>query len=262
MCTYNVGVALRGHPSLDLQQPDYYDAPKFSNERNLTMPHFDDSPYPCRYNSLRLLGYDYTSTHRLCAITLVTELRRPVFADMKLAKSILGSLLSDEIRKQMYARAFTLMPDHLHLLAGVRQPKSDLRSVIGQFKSFTAQLYWKRSREIVTTEQLSLPSTSVNKSDIKETKPLLRALADWNATLRPEIVQLTNWPSPEPQLFLTKHLWQPGFFDHVIRNEKDLQQNLAYIALNPVRAGYVTQPYFYPFTGFICEEFAAQISCT
>ena len=226
------------------------------------MPHFDDSPYPCRYNSLRLLGYDYSSTLRLCAITLVTEIRRPVFADVQLAKHVLAALLSDETRKQMYVRAFTLMPDHLHLLGGVRQPNFDLRSVVGKFKSFSTQLYWKRSHEIVANKQLSLPSLSVNKSDLKESGPLLHALADWNATLRPEVVKLRNWPSPDPTLFLTKHLWQPGFFDHVIRNEKDLQENLNYIALNPVRAGYVSQPYFYPYTGFLREEIVAQISCT
>lgn len=225
------------------------------------MPHFDDSPYPCRYNSLRLLGYDYTSMLRLCAITLVTDLRRPVFADMQLAKRVLAALLSDETRKHLYVRACTLMPDHLHLLAGVRQPNFDLRSVVGEFKSFSTQLYWKRSREIVDSEQLSLPSLSINKSDIKQTK-LLHALADWQATLRPEIVHLKNWPSPEPTLFLTKHLWQPGFFDHIIRNDKDLRENLNYIALNPVRAGYVTQPYFYPYTGFLYEENGAQRSCT
>ena len=226
------------------------------------MPHFDGSPFPSRYNSLRLLGYDYTSTSRLCAITLVTELRRPVFVDVQLAKHVLTCLLSDEARKQMVLRAFTLMPDHLHLLAGVRQPDYDLRNVIGKFKSFSTQLYWKRSREIVASEQLSVPSSSIYKSDDKDTKSLLRALADWQATIRPENVQLRNWPAPEPSLFLTKQLWQPGFFDHVIRNDKDLRENLHYIALNPVRAGYVTHPYFYPYTGFLYEEFAAQISCT
>ena len=226
------------------------------------MPHFDDSPYPCRYNSLRLLGYDYGSTLRLCAITLVTDLRRPVFADMQLAKRVLAALLSDETRKQMCVRAFTLMPDHLHLLAGVRQPEFDLRSVIGKFKSFSTQLYWKRSREIVASGQVSLPSLSANKSNIKEARPLLLALTDWQATIRPESYTSKNWPSPESTLFLAKHLWQPGFFDHVIRNEKDLRENLSYIALNPVRAGYVTQPYFYPYTGFLRDEIAAQISCT
>ena len=66
------------------------------------MPQFD-FPYPRRYNTLRLLGYDYNSTWQLCAITLVTDLRRPLFADMKLAKSVLASLLS---RKNPYQYAF------------------------------------------------------------------------------------------------------------------------------------------------------------
>ena len=36
-----------------------------------------------------------------------------------------------------------------------------------------------------------------------------------------------------------------------IRNDFDLQENLDYIAMNPVREGYVTQPQFYPYTGFL-----------
>ena len=85
------------------------------------MPQFD-FPHPRRYNSLRLLGYEYNSPYQLCAVSLVTDLRRPLFADMKMAKSTLACLLSDEILGHMRLRAFTLMPDHLHFLAGVRQP--------------------------------------------------------------------------------------------------------------------------------------------
>ena len=217
------------------------------------MPHFEHFPYPCRYNSLRLLGYDYSSTLRLCAITIVTDLRRPVFADMKLAKLVLASLLSDETLKQIHLRGFTLMPDHLHLVAGVRHRESDLRTLIGQFKSFSTQLYWKRSREIVADGNLSFPSLCVNKSNVQESQALLHTLAAWQATLRPEVVELNNWPSPDPALFVNKHLWQSLFFDHVIRNDKDLHENLSYIAYNPVRAGYVTQPYFYPYTGFLID---------
>lgn len=77
------------------------------------------------------------------------------------------------------------------------------------------------------------------------------ALIERNATLRPEVVRLDNWPSVQPAQFLQKHLWRRGFFDHVIRNDKDLQENLDYIAMNAVRAGYVSQPYFYPYTGFL-----------
>lgn len=175
------------------------------------MPHFENFPYPCRYNSLRLLGYDYSSILRLCAITIVTELRRPVFADMKLAKRILACLLNDETLRQLNLRAFTLMPDHLHLLAGVRQPGFDLRSVIGRFKSFSTQLYWKRSREIVASDEVELPSLSVRTSDPEDSKAVLGALADWNATIRPEVVELRKWPTIVPTTFLNKHLCSLDF---------------------------------------------------
>jgi hypothetical protein len=51
--------------------------------------------------------------------------------------------------------------------------------------------------------------------------------------------------------FLKKRLWQKGIWDHVIRNDFDLQENLDYIAMNPVREGYVKHPQFYPYTGFL-----------
>jgi hypothetical protein len=94
------------------------------------MPQFD-FPAPRRYNTLRLLGYDYNSTWQLCAVSLVTDLRRPVFADVNLAKSVLNCLLSEETLKHMRVRAFTLMPDHLHFLPGVRESEKNLPGLIG-----------------------------------------------------------------------------------------------------------------------------------
>src|SRR6185295_1041709 len=101
------------------------------------MPNFSGFAFPRRYNSLRLLGYDYHSVYQLCAIMLVTDLRRPVFADMTLAKAVLSWLLGDESLTRMRLRAFTLMPDHLHFLAGVRQPELYLPDLVGRFKSYT-----------------------------------------------------------------------------------------------------------------------------
>lgn len=215
------------------------------------MPYFDDFPHPCRYNTLRLLGYDYSSIARLCAITLVTDSRRCVFADVQLAKSVLACLLSDETLTHIALRAFSLMPNHLHLLACTRDPEVNLSNLIGNFKSYTTQLYWKRSREIVISQATTLPSTCVVRTNGKEFQPLLSALMDWQATLRPEVVELNNWPRLKPEHFLTKRLWQTRLFDHVIRNEFDLRETLNYIAMNPVREGYVAQPQFYPYTGFL-----------
>lgn len=215
------------------------------------MPKFEDFPYARRHNTLGLLGYDYSAIDQLCAITMVVSPRRPLFADMVLAKAVLTSLLSDETLSQMRLRAFTLMPDHLHFIAGVREPRQNLRHVVGEFKSFTTQLYWKRSREIVNTQQVSLPSTNVTRSGIKESYSLLSALIEGRAVLRPEVVELRNWPHVRPDQFLKKSLWQTRFYDHVIRNNHDLEENLGYIEMNPVRAGFVSHPSFYPYTGFL-----------
>jgi len=216
------------------------------------MPLFSGFSYPRRYNTLRLLGYGYNSVFKLCVITMVTDLRRPLFADMELAKSVLASLLSDQTLALMRVRAFSLMPDHLHLVAGVQQPEFNLPTLLGRFESYTTQLYWKRSREIVESQQVCLPQTSIDQTDPKEARSLLVPLMEWRATLRPEMVRLKNWPSLKPDQFLRKRLWQKKFFDHIIRNDTDLQENLDYIAMNPVKAGYVTRPQFYPYTGFLC----------
>ena len=135
------------------------------------MPPFEFSNR--RYNTLRLLGYDYNSTSKLCAISLVTDLRRPLFADVKMAKSVLKCLLSDQTLDYLRLRAFTLMPDHLHLLAGVREAEKKLPNLIGFIKSYTTQQYWKRSSEIAQTGRVILPSTYVTKSTLEEARPLL-----------------------------------------------------------------------------------------
>ena len=215
------------------------------------MPEFEHLPYPTRYNSLRLLNYNYTSSRKLCAITLVADSRRPVFADMLLAKATLASLLSPETLAHMHLQAFTLMPDHLHLVAGVRNPDLHLPALIGNFKSFTTQLYWKRARDIAASGEVRLPSQNVCKGDIEQSRSLLSALIDGRATLRPDVVELKNWPAVRPEMFLKKHLWQANFFDHIIRNDQDLRENLEYIAMNSVRAGYVSRSCFYPYTGFM-----------
>ena len=129
---------------------------------------------------------------------------------MILAKAVLSSLLSDEGLANMRLRAFTLMPDHLHFLAGVRQPEFNLPILIGRFKSFTTQQYWKRSAEIVESGKVCLPPTSVSRTDLNEVRALLTPIMEWQATLRPEVVELRNWPRLKPGQFLKKRLWQHG----------------------------------------------------
>jgi len=43
-------------------------------------------------------------------------------------------------------------------------------------------------------------------------------------------------------------LWQRGFWDHVIRDEADLQRHMDYIHYNPVKHGLVRRPLDFPHT--------------
>ena len=221
------------------------------------MPSSPDFPYPRRYNSLRLLGFDYASTSALYFVTVDTDSSRPVFGDIKLAKAILAALLDSQTQARIRMQAYTLLPDHLHLLAGVREGSKTLSVALGAFKSYTTQLYWKRSREVVEQRQVSLPAASVERTGRDEAGPLLAALMEWRAALRPEALEMKNWPRVLPEHFLSKHLWHTKFNDHIIRNDADLRETIEYIAQNPVKRGYVSKPQFYPFTGFggdVAEE--------
>jgi REP element-mobilizing transposase RayT len=44
-------------------------------------------------------------------------------------------------------------------------------------------------------------------------------------------------------------LWQPGFFDHVLRNDESYSQKWEYVRENPVRAGLVSLVDDWPYRG-------------
>ena len=39
------------------------------------------------------------------------------------------------------------------------------------------------------------------------------------------------------------HIWQNRFWDHVIRDENDLENHIHYIHANPIKHGYVSDPF-------------------
>ncbi len=46
-------------------------------------------------------------------------------------------------------------------------------------------------------------------------------------------------------------VWQPGFFDHVLRSGESYAEKWEYVRYNPVRAGLVKRPEEWPFQGEI-----------
>jgi REP element-mobilizing transposase RayT len=218
----------------------------------------DGFPYPRRYSSLDLLGFDYSNTLDLHFGTITCNSSRPLFADLKLAKKVLSVLLLNEYScARMRIHVYTLLPDRLHLLAGVKQHGREFSRSVRAFKSYAAQLYWRRSREIVRGNPVKFPARSVEDiSDKQSRRMLAKALVEWRATLRPESVVIAEWPHVVRQHFLGNKLWAQNLTQHaVITTDSDLREKVQYIAMEPVRRGYVKRPEHYPFTGFnLCDE--------
>lgn len=51
-----------------------------------------------------------------------------------------------------------------------------------------------------------------------------------------------------------RSLWQSGYFDHLIRSEESLDEKCQYVLENPVRAGLVTSPEDYAWSGALAEQ--------
>jgi putative transposase len=54
-----------------------------------------------------------------------------------------------------------------------------------------------------------------------------------------------------------EYLWQPSYFDHVLRDDEDTRRAVRYVLENPVRRGLVKEFHEYPFSGsdvFTVEE--------
>jgi putative transposase len=58
-----------------------------------------------------------------------------------------------------------------------------------------------------------------------------------------------TWRMKEQQVNI-KPLWQPRFYDHVIRDEDDFARHLDYIHFNPVKHGLVQATTKYPHSSF------------
>jgi REP element-mobilizing transposase RayT len=68
------------------------------------------------------------------------------------------------------------------------------------------------------------------------------SLGTWMGGLKQKIARGASIPRPA---------WQRGFFDHVLRSDESYSQKWEYVRMNPVRAGLVTIPEDWPFSGEI-----------
>ncbi|WP_425496020.1 REP-associated tyrosine transposase [Opitutus terrae] len=76
-------------------------------------------------------------------------------------------------------------------------------------------------------------------------KPLAMAVGKWKEWTAKRILKKLRLPPP---------LWQPEFFDHLLRSRESRSEKWEYVRQNPVRAGLVRMPEEWSFAGFVDFE--------
>ena len=75
-----------------------------------------------------------------------------------------------------------------------------------------------------------------------EDTPLNQAVGKWKEWTAKRVLKACGETAP---------LWQPEFFDHLLRNQGSLAEKWDYIRENPVRAGLVKRCEDWPYAGSV-----------
>lgn len=160
--------------------------------------------------SLRLRGYDYSSDGAYF-VTLCTCKREPLFGEIHdgvMIENNMGNIVrhewvrSSEIRKEIVLDAFVIMPNHMHGIVRIsvgatgRSPLHRLPCAVKNLKG--------------------PPQHSIGSF-----------VAGFKSAVTTRINRMRKMPG-EP-------VWQRNYYEHVIRNDDDLNSIREYIVSNPLK---------------------------
>jgi len=115
---------------------------------------------------------------------------------------------------------FVVMPNHvhgilgLHVGAGLRACPSEIATLLGQGDPGRTSARRTTGGSAPTESRLSLYN-------------IIRQFKTWTTNLYSKNVFLNNWPE------FHKRLWQRNYYEHIIRNNRELDQTREYIRNNP-----------------------------
>lgn len=186
-------------------------------------------------------------------------------------------------KKGLQIHAWVLMTNHLHLIASHEEGSDKLKTVIGDFKKFTAK---KVIQAIIDNPQESRKNWMLphfEEEAIKESKDSSCSVSKDRYGKYVPIANRVEGCKPSttmgdsPRGFATHeplsgdtvgckptatiptetttekkhyHLWQRGYDSFCIYNIKMLRQKIDYLHANPVRAGIVFKPWEYKYCSY------------
>jgi len=169
---------------------------------------------PARHHrrSIRLPAYDYTQPGAYF-VTVVTHQRQCLFGEIVDGQVLVSSygeavgeewLRSTQIRREMQLDAFVVMPNHIHGIV-----------IIGE----TVGAHGRAPLHRAAPHRAPLPHRAP------------RSIGSFVAGFKSAVTRRINEMRGTPRL----PVWQPNYYEHVIRDEEELNRIRQYIIENPAR---------------------------
>ncbi|HMO05546.1 MAG TPA: transposase [Kiritimatiellia bacterium] len=98
---------------------------------------------------------------------------------------------------------------------------------------------WLIGRFVIMPDHVHFFCTESSQASAKTLNQFMQAWKQWTAKA---VIAAKASGSP---------VWQPQFFDHVLRSDESYAEKWEYVRQNPVRAGLVTEPSAWTFQGHI-----------
>ena len=171
---------------------------------------------PKRRRSIRLEGYDYSQAGGYF-VTICTRNRECLFGEIQDGQMVLSEygeiareewLRSEEIRREIKLDEFVVMPNHIHGIIIFVNVGATGRSPIQ-----------------ARTTRRSPPQLSNQHGPMK--KSLGSLVAGYKSATTRRSIQIGRG--------ITTSIWQRNYYEHVIRNETDLEEIREYIENNPAK---------------------------
>jgi putative transposase len=158
-------------------------------------------------------------------VTSVTYKRRKIFTDVTTARFLLATIMYHKYILEFNLFGYVIMPDHFHILIQPSERYS-LAQIMKYIKGNFARKYneWHYNNTQSNHCSWSL-SSDYNYNDNVDYK---RDYRGW--------------------VYIP--VWQEGYYETVMRAEKDVLNRLNYMHNNPVRKGLVDEPSKYEFSSW------------
>ncbi|MBL4887840.1 MAG: transposase [Flavobacteriaceae bacterium] len=175
-----------------------------------------------RTDSMRLSGYNY-SAEGYYFVTICTQGRDHFFGEIIVGEMKLNPIgeiayeqwhLSEKIRQNIVLDEFVIMPNHIHGIVIIDNHKYR-RDVAAQRLYNAAQRLYETKR-VYDGKHPEMSEISPKKTSLSH------MIREYKTAVTKNAKKINH-----------QFVWQSGFYDHIIRNNKSLQNIRLYIQSNP-----------------------------